>query len=1137
VGGEEVLKAGAIVFGCAALLWAGSARAAPSGVRAPERLTTGSSDELLGDLAPDGRHLYFVSSRSATSQIFAQDLSTGAVAPLFDEAADVSWPRVSPDGKQLLYLSYRDDAAGDLCVRDLARLTRHCLADASTAALEASWLPNGKIALVVRSGLSGDLALEEVTLLDGRFSTRALPGKNLSSPSLSPDGRWLLYVPIAKRSIEVGVGFSARAARTLGLLRLDRPGAPVELALALPGASSQPRFSVDGRWLYFTQYLDDTNLDGVIDGNDHGVLFRIPFDEKKAQPIAADATPEQLTSAAWNCQYPAPARDRLIATCAGSGSLDVYALPLFGAVPEEWSAARLSDELRSNDDPWEELLLDSRLFARTTAKDQRAALTFAILKLHLRLGEYASAEFYAQKIDDAGRAGMRAAVLELIAHRRAERALDRGELSAAFVAEARARIARLTPPANAAPSVAALEAIERSEIADTLGDEADALAELKGAPIDDHTEPFVLGLWAERARAQYRKLDDRRALLEVYRRLAEHPALDEEDRIDYADAFVHELERGRAPDEVGKLRATWLSRVDPDSDLGFMLALEGELLALRPGTSEAVRKGVFDLYRRHRSFEERRALIGETVARAAALDDDYLLYQFANTYVSGISRQSAERGRAEALYRQVVLERAYIEAASGRLGDARGDFFGVTLQTDSPEAHVGFIEARLKEGKDVAAEYAKRYRGHPDDPCYRFARAYLQARRLPDLDDPAQQTAAANAIADLQVARRGLPQSFEIETLWGTILHQRFLRTRDSQTAEAASTHYLLALDLARENPRYRATLYDELGRLQAEVGNFRLALGFLDERDKLPFVAPAAELAHRLTRARCLFHLDRAKDAAGAADGALALLDKQGALARFRPLALDRAALYHLAAGEFAKARALYSALLPLVEKSAGAEGARNRLVAHLGRAAAALGDHQAQLALDDLAAARALLDGPARDAIARPHQSIDEVRASYRLLFSGLGASASRALGKLDEATRALEARTGELNQRLARDHLDEDRLALAIAEAHLAECAHARKDDRQAARHLEAALRFSDDYGAHTGTRIDPVGLALLDAYAALHLQAGVPLAELKLDLPARLQAAYAELSLRRNPDWAWARARFAADLTLLRLDGSK
>src|SRR6185503_13958954 len=146
---------------------------------------------------------------------------------------------------------------------------------------------------------------------------------------------------------------------------------------------------------------------------------------------------------------------------------------------------------------------------------------------------------------------------------------DRGELSAAFVAEARERIARLTPPANAAPSVVALAAIERSEIADTLGDETGALAELKSAPIDDHTEPFVLGLWAERARAQYRKLDDRRALLEVYRRLAEHPALDEEDRIDYADAFVHELERGRAPDEVGRLRATWLSRVDPDSDLGF----------------------------------------------------------------------------------------------------------------------------------------------------------------------------------------------------------------------------------------------------------------------------------------------------------------------------------------------------------------------------------------------------------------------------------------------------------------------------------------------------------------------------------------------------------------------------------------
>ena len=50
-------------------------------------------------------------------------------------------------------------------------------------------------------------------------------------------------------------------------------------------------------------------------------------------PVAGP--PEQLTETSWNCEYPAPFADRLIATCSQDGSLDVYSLPLDGEVPAE----------------------------------------------------------------------------------------------------------------------------------------------------------------------------------------------------------------------------------------------------------------------------------------------------------------------------------------------------------------------------------------------------------------------------------------------------------------------------------------------------------------------------------------------------------------------------------------------------------------------------------------------------------------------------------------------------------------------------------------------------------------------------------------------------------------------------------
>jgi hypothetical protein len=572
--------------------------------------------------------------------------------------------------------------------------------------------------------------------------------------------------------------------------------------------SGFPAFSADGRFLYFSQYLNDTNFDGIIDGNDHSVLFRAPFDGARAQPVAT-AEVEQLTSAYWNCQYPAPAAGRLITTCLYQGSLDVYSLPLDGSLPRSWDTAKLTDELRSSTNRWEKLLLLSRVMARDP-RDRPERLR-EIVRLHLGLGELESAEFYAQHLMKlgGGDAELGAAVVELIAHRRAERALDRGQLSAEFVLDARARLEQLRQVAHkAGPAGATMAALALSEVLDVLGDKDQALAALRSIAVAKQTDPFLLHQYGERALAIDRELDDREALLDCYRALSAHEALSERERLDYAAAFVRELERGRPRGEQASLLDGWRAKVDKDSELGFLLALERSLFDLSPVTQEQVRATVFELFKRNHDVDRRKSLVDATVRRAAQENNDYLLYQFANTYVSGVGRELAERRHAETLYRQVVLERAYIESSRGAVGDARGNFFGVTLQTDSLEAHIGFVEERIREGKtDIEAEYTKRFSGKPDDPIYRFVRAYLLARRLPELDDLALKRAADEAIGHLQVVARGVSHSLELHHLWGYVAHQRYLRSGDQLSALEANAHYLLALDLARDNPRYRAPL------------------------------------------------------------------------------------------------------------------------------------------------------------------------------------------------------------------------------------------------------------------------------------------------------------------------------------------
>ncbi|HEY0993928.1 MAG TPA: hypothetical protein VGD80_43025, partial [Kofleriaceae bacterium] len=383
------------------IAWLAAAAATPTGLAMPDRLTAGTGHQYLGAEAPGGRELYFASDQASTTQIFVQDLQTGVPQLAFDELADATWPRPSPDGRHLLYISYREDAAGDVCVRTIegrpgARTfgERRCLTGPDSAELQAAWFPDSRsIAVVTRSGLHGDFELRRI-MLDGGRGERIGAG-NAASPAISPDGRWLATVPVERGSRDIGPSFLSRTAGALALAHIAG-GAAQALAFDLPGASATPAFSLDGKWLYFTQFLNDTNFDGAIDGNDHGVLFRAAFRDGHV------GAPEQLSSARWSCQYPLPSAQSLIATCLVDGALDVFALPLAGAVPPAWSAAAaaspaggdpgandpIADELSSSRDRWERLLL--------LAHRQRSpAVLREMVRLHLELGEYESARFYA----------------------------------------------------------------------------------------------------------------------------------------------------------------------------------------------------------------------------------------------------------------------------------------------------------------------------------------------------------------------------------------------------------------------------------------------------------------------------------------------------------------------------------------------------------------------------------------------------------------------------------------------------------------------------------------------------------------------------------------------------------------------
>ena len=1172
----------------------------------PERITAGSADQFLAVLDPSGERLIWVSNENATNELFGLEFSTRVPQRLFDEAADATIPRVSPDGKKLLYLSFRSAATGELCVRDLKKSgletsERKCLSLSGRNVLQALWEANSKTAMVVsREGLSGEIDLRRFTLegLGGDDKGELIVKRDLSSPALSPDGKWLLYVPVrragplapqaaaapkaevnAPNTIAPGNAGPApvRAGRLLGMIDLRSKGgkddAARDIRFPLPGLPGFPAFSPDGSFVYFVQYLNDTNLDGVVDANDRAVLFRAPFDASKADPLDV-AHAEQLTSADWDCQYPFPGKERLIATCLNSGSLDIYSLPLDGVIPKAWGREQILQELTTNRSPWQRLHLYTRMLELDDSDPYRALHLKRIIEMHLQMREYQSATFYSGQLERLAASknsvepwpeeqGIGQVMHELARHRRSLASLGEGQAMQAVEDGMHERVNKLKPfVSSPLPAVTELSSLVESEIDDALGQKALALSRLGAVRerINEKTRPIVLHLYGQRARELFDSLGEREKLLQVDLLLSQHAALEPSEQVTCGEDYLHDLLRGRSREEGKKLLDEAAKKLPTGSNAAFAIELEQTLQPLRGENQLEIEKQIFALMEKNPAYERGRIIVQQTVARARAANSEVLWYDVAERWTQTVSKQNTDRKRTEAIFKRVATERAYIEWARGDLAQAEAHFDAVTRHTSSLEAYAGTIDTQLLAGKSSAElekEFRERFAATPNAPELLFSLSYLDARKLPaEPDSNALAKQAEQAKGRLKTALLVLPNSIPIHYLWAYLRHEEYLRTGESATALRANAHYQVVVDLARDEPRYRAAALSGLGFLHAQLGNHAMANNFLEEREKLPFSNPSSQLAVCMERAQSLLHADRGAEAAAESDRCIALIDDSAeapALAKYLPYALDRAALHHLDAGEPLLSQDRYDRLETLL-KNGNAKGQgdatvrRNQFVIRLARASMELSLKQPADALQSLDEADALFHQPGNIATLESTYAAKnspdvftqpDLTEDYDALLTGLRARALTAQGKLDEAKAPTERRLVLMQQRAKRDGekpaAADDQRFMALIDANLAQTAYKKGDVPGAVARIEAGLVAADALAKRTATPLHHVVVALLAEYAEMHFAGQVPLTGLKMDLAGRLARAYAEMVDHPQPRFADDRAQFAIYLNRLMLEG--
>jgi Tol biopolymer transport system component len=165
----------------------------------PRWLTHGQATDRQPSYSPDGEWIVFSSNRSGNLDLWEVSTKTGVIQRLTDDAAEDWDPGFTPDGKSLLWSSNRSGpfeiwiAGAD---GTNARQLTHDGADAEnpTATPDGRWI-------YYSSGNPQKLGLWKIRS-DGTQAARVVPGR-MSTPEVSPDGRYVAYASIADGTLKV----------------------------------------------------------------------------------------------------------------------------------------------------------------------------------------------------------------------------------------------------------------------------------------------------------------------------------------------------------------------------------------------------------------------------------------------------------------------------------------------------------------------------------------------------------------------------------------------------------------------------------------------------------------------------------------------------------------------------------------------------------------------------------------------------------------------------------------------------------------------------------------------------------------------------------------------------------------------
>ncbi|MEN9827202.1 MAG: hypothetical protein RI953_2947 [Pseudomonadota bacterium] len=858
-------------FGLCFILASGSAMAATTGgVRMPrmealEKLTVGPENHFQVAIGGNEDRIFFTRSSNLATRLYWRGLkglgSLGQAQPLVKAEFDTKDPAISGDSSRIAYTSFEMRARGDICVQDVQaeKSSKATCADESSASDQPFWLAANNVAFIRRPLGSSKSQLVSWNLQSGE--KRVLLEDQILSAHADPQGRWIVYTSVSEKKRVNEAGDLER------VLKVYRPkdSKTWSLDVALPGLSGFPHFDERGEFVYFAQFSNDTNGDARIDGNDNGVLFRIPVGNLENQGTVI--LPEQLTTAEQNCNYPAPGRDSLYMTCAFEGTLDVYRIPRTGLVPAEWTEQTLLDAYRTSRSIAERTLIINALRYRFEKYRNTESLE-KLFSHHFLTGEYQAALYFlgfveagSAAADKRGYAVLRN-LLEVMQYRARERLDQISPEFVALLAEKRRILERENSgfKSFANLALAYVDLYSRNP--------AKAKERFAAASISQQRSPLeqyvYFSLSRQLAEQRIISVD---AWYDVAAAVAQSSILGDESK-----SFVSSVIVGKVA-EAHKLPADRLTRIQsihakvkPGSLLDTLLNSQEAILKVAVAQNESDEDKSFQDFNKifaktSDQYYLNRAIAVQAVLTLAEFNKTRVMGFVAGNWLAAAKLSDTEFMHAREQYVSVVLDKAYGFWAKQDSKSASQVFYSSVRLTDDQEAHLGFVTTLLQDNnrKLLDERYESLKGGTFTGANLDFAKAAVllfddMSRKDKESTDLLEQ--AEKLLLGLKDdGSRPAGKHFFL----GFISHEKMLRkmkgfTFDQDLSQAAHHQYMIALDLARKSPRMTAQILQNLAMLHLQTNRFGLASGYFAAREKIAFESEQLRQAFRWNFAKALY-------------------------------------------------------------------------------------------------------------------------------------------------------------------------------------------------------------------------------------------------------------------------------------------